>query len=92
MYYADGRTVGMIILEGDKSITRVYFSKIKEYVNNYGCMIETQLDSIPVEDNVGKEVTLNIKTNYNNDKTFFTDSMGLEEQKSYRPSWDVNSY
>ena len=35
-------------------------------------------------------MTLNIKTKYNNSNTFFTDSMGLEEQTrilDYRPTW-----
>lgn len=54
MFYADGSTLGMIVLEGDKTITRVYFSKTKDFVRNYGFMVETQLDSIPVDDKVGK--------------------------------------
>ena len=78
MHYADGVTTGIIVLEGDKSLTRVYFSKTADYVRNNGALVETQLDSIPITDNVGKEVTLNIKANYNNNKTFITDSMGLE--------------
>jgi hypothetical protein len=78
LHYADGLTTGIIVLEGDRSLTRVYFSKTDNYVRNNGVLIETQLDSIPVTDNVGKEVTLNIKTNYNGNKAFFTDSMGLE--------------
>lgn len=77
MHYADGVTTGIIILEGDKSLTRVYFSKTSDYVRNNGVLVETQLYSIPITDNVGKEVTLNIKANYNNNKTFITDSMGL---------------
>jgi len=72
-----GLTHGIIILEGDKTITRVYFSKIPDYVRVFGCSIETFVDSIPVTDGKGKEVTLNIKTNYKNNKIFYTDSMGL---------------
>jgi hypothetical protein len=37
-------------------------------------------------------VTLNIKTNIKNALTFFTDSMGLEEQErriNYRPTWNL---
>ena len=59
-------------------MTRVYFSKTPDYVRSFGFLVETQLDSIPISDNVGKEVTLNIKTNYENGRAFFTDSMGLE--------------
>ena len=36
MYYADGQTLGMIVLEGDKTITRCYFQKEKDFVRNYG--------------------------------------------------------
>lgn len=95
MYYADGQNVGMIVLEGDRTITRCYFSKAKDFVRNYGFLVETQLDSIPVEDKVGKEVTINFKTAKNNNKTFFTDSMGLEEQKrviDFRPSWNYTAF
>ena len=78
MHYADGVTHGIIILQGDKTTTRVYFSKTANEVRNNGVLVSTQLDSIPINDNIGKEVTLNIKTNYKNGKTFYTDSMGLE--------------
>ena len=77
MHYADGATTGLIILEGDRTLTRVFFSKTPGVVRNYGFLVESQLDSIPVNDNVGKEVTLNLKTNLDNGKTFYTDSMGL---------------
>lgn len=81
----------MVVLEGDKTLTKVFFSKNINYVRLFGFMIETYIDSIPISDAVGKEVTLNLKTKYNNGKTFFTDSMGLEEQKrvlDFRPTWD----
>ena len=94
-FYADGKVIGMIILSGDKSITRVYLSKQSDMVRSFGFMVETQLDSIPVNDNVGKEVTLNIQTNKNNNRTFYTDSMGLEHQKrviDFRPSWNYTVY
>ena len=77
-------------MEGDKTFTRVYFSKTVDYVRNYGFLIETFIDSIPISDNKGKEVTLNFQTKYANSNTFYTDSMGLEEQTrvlNYRPSW-----
>jgi hypothetical protein len=38
-------------------------------------------------------VTLNIKTDIKNGLTFFTDSMGLEEQErmiNYRPTWNLS--
>lgn len=39
------------------------------------------MTSINVDDGIGKEVTLNIKTAYKNNREFYTDSNGLEEQK-----------
>ncbi len=39
--------------------------------------IESFLDSIDTSNYVAKEVTLNIDTNVNNDRTFYTDSNGL---------------
>ena len=90
IYYADGATTAVVVLEGDKTLTRVSFSKTVDYVRNFGFMVETFVDSIPIGDKVGKEVTLNIKTRYNNGNKFFTDSMGLEEQTrilDYRPTW-----
>ena len=90
-YYVDGATTGVIVLEGDKTSTKVFISKTKDYVRRFGLMIETFIDSIPINDNNGKEVTINIKTKYNNGKTFYTDSMGLEEQTrvlDFRPTWN----
>ena len=67
----------MVLLEGDLTYTRLYFSKTYYHVRKYGCEIVTHLESIPVKDYVGKEVILNINTGYLNSKTFYTDSMGL---------------
>ena len=64
-------------------------------MRNYGFLIETFIDSIPITDNVGKEVTLNLQTKYKNGKVFYTDSMGLEEQKrtlDYRPTWNYTVF
>lgn len=85
----------MVLLEGDQLFAKVYFCRTVNYVRNYGFMIETYLDSISIADNLGKEVTLNLQTKYNNGKTFYTDSMGLEEQKrvlNYRPTWNYTVY
>jgi hypothetical protein len=72
-----GSTNAIILLEGDKLFAKLYFSRTANYVKNYGFTIETYMDSISIADNLGKEVTLNIQTKYNNAKTFYTDSMGL---------------
>ncbi len=55
--------------------------------------VESYVNSIPISDNVGKEVTINIATNINNKEEFYTDSNGLEMQKrkiNYRPTWVLN--
>lgn len=62
------------------------------YIDTKGFEIETRIDSIPISDKVGKEVTLNFATNFNNNNTFYTDSNGLEEQTrvlNYRPTWPL---
>lgn len=95
IYYADGATTAAIILEADRLYAKIYFSKTTDYVRNYGFLIETFIDSIPITDNVGKEVTLNLQTKYRNGKVFYTDSMGLEEQKrtlDYRPTWNYTVF
>jgi hypothetical protein len=54
--------------------------------------IETFVDSIPVDDRIGKEVVLIVDTGIDNKDTFYTDSNGLELQKrvlNYRPTWDL---
>jgi lysosomal alpha-mannosidase len=85
----------MVLLEGDRILSKVYFSRTVNYVRNYGFMIESFVDSISIADDIGKEVTLNIQTKYKNLRTFYTDSMGMEEQKrvlNYRPSWNYTVY
>ena len=64
-------------------------------VRSFGCLTETFIGSISVFDGRGKEVVLNVKTGYRNNKTFFTDSMGLEEQRrvlDFRPTWNYTVY
>jgi hypothetical protein len=54
VYYAEGLNNVVFLLEGENTLTRVYFSKTTDYVEKYGFMVESQLDSIPIEDGVGK--------------------------------------
>jgi hypothetical protein len=54
VYYAEGLKNVIFLLEGDNTLTRVYFSKTTDYVEKYGFMVESQLDSISIEDGVGK--------------------------------------
>lgn len=73
----DGTQSLVIVLEGSNTLTKLYFSKRAGYVENWGIGMETFLDSIPIDDNIGKEVVLSLKTNYDNSNKFFTDSNGL---------------
>lgn len=54
------------------------------------------VDSIPISDNVGKEVIVRYRaTNMNTHSTFTTDSNGrqmIERVWNYRPSWNYTSY
>ena len=51
---------------------------------------------MPVDDDQGREVTVNWKLdNFNNNRTFYTDSNGLEMQKrvlNWRQSYDFLSF
>lgn len=80
----------MFVYEGDKTYTKVYFSKIAQEIETKGFEMETFMDSIDVSDGQGKEVVLNLAHSISNNKTFYTDSNGLEEQKrivDFRPTW-----
>jgi hypothetical protein len=61
-------------------------------VETNGFEIETLIGSINVADKIGKEIILSFATTIQNNKTFYTDSNGLEEQKrviDYRPTWSL---
>jgi hypothetical protein len=56
--------------------------------------LESFVKPIDISDNIGKEVTINIGTNYNNNGTFYTDANGLELQErilNYRPTWNLTN-
>lgn len=69
--------MAVVVLQGDRTFTRVIFSKATDYVAKFGFEVETFVDSIPISDGIGKEITLNFKSNYMNNGIFYTDSMGL---------------
>lgn len=70
-------------------------SQLRIYSNDYyrhAVELETFVNSIPILDYVGKEIVLLVNTPIVNNKTFYTDSNGLELQKrilNYRPSWNL---
>lgn len=59
--------------------------------------VDVDLDSLPIDateyKGKGQEVVVEFHVeNFDNDKTFYTDSNGLELQKrklNYRPTWDL---
>ena len=92
VHYAEGEVNTIIVLEGDKTYTRMYFSKLAKYVDQNGFEMETLISPINISDRIGKEIVLNLATTLQNNKTFYTDSNGLEEQKrvvDYRPTWPL---
>ncbi len=66
VYSLDGTQGLVIVLEGTSTLTKVYFSKRVGYVERWGVEVESWLDSVPISDNIGKEVCLSIKTSYDN--------------------------
>ena len=60
-----------------------------------GFEIEAFVNSINVQDNIGKEVVLIIESpEINNNQEWYTDSNGLEMQKrvfNYRPTWNFTT-
>jgi hypothetical protein len=71
------------------------YVRVRYYDESYGSEWEVYLSGLP-NDNHGREVTVNWKAlNFDNNKTFYTDSNGLEMQKrilNYRPSFNFSSF
>ncbi|KAI5651043.1 hypothetical protein M9H77_37048 [Catharanthus roseus] len=69
-------------------VTRIY--KGKEHAE-----VEFTIGPIPVEDAVGKEVTVQIGTILKSNKTFYTDSNGrdfIKRIRDFRDDWDLQVY
>jgi len=76
---------------------KIIISNLRIYNDiSKGIELQSFIDSISVSDNIGKEVVLDIQVpSIDNNKTFYTDSMGMEMQKrvlNYRPTWDLKVY
>jgi hypothetical protein len=71
------------------------YVRVRYYDESYGSEWEVYLSGLP-NDNIGREVTVNWKAlNFDNNKTFYTDSNGLEMQQrilNYRPSFNFSSF
>ena len=84
-----GKNLLQIQLYGAKTITSI---RIYNDMTN-GIEVQTFVDSINVADGQGKEIVMVVQVpNMNTNKTFYTDSMGMEMQKrilNYRPTWNL---
>ena len=73
--------------------TTTYLRFYKDSVLQTGCEIETFIDSIPIDDNQGKEIVMKVSSpQISNNNVFYTDSQGLDLQKrilNYRPTWNL---
>ena len=69
---------------------------VRYYDEGQAAEWDVHLSSVPVDDDQGREVTVNWKLdNFNNNRTFYTDSNGLEMQKrvlNWRQSYDFLSF
>jgi hypothetical protein len=54
IYAVEGTQSLVIILEGTTTLTKLYFSRKQDYVETYGFEMETWLDSISIDDDIGK--------------------------------------
>jgi len=54
VYYLDGSQNLVIVLEGTSTLTKVYFSKTAGYIEKWGIQLDSWLDSIPIDDGIGK--------------------------------------
>jgi len=68
--------VTSVQFEGDETISELKFFPTYLICNVFE--LETFVNSIETSDNVGKEIVLLIDTLLQNNKTFYTDSNGLE--------------
>jgi len=84
-----GKNLLHIQITGSKVITDIRISK--DLAN--GIEMQTFVDSISVADKQGKEVVMIVEVpSIQNDKIYYTDSMGMEMQKrvfNHRPSWPL---
>lgn len=66
------------------------FGLIEDYES--AIEIETYLKEVPIDDSIGKEITMTIETDLQNNGEFYTDSNGLHMQKrkiNSRPTWNL---
>ncbi|CAK65951.1 unnamed protein product (macronuclear) [Paramecium tetraurelia] len=83
------------------SLFRIVRTYTKSVVKNFYHQketfdIQTYVDQIPVSDSIGKNIIMVIEVpNFNSNKTFYTDSNGLQFQKrivDYRPQYNYSMH
>ncbi|EAS04708.3 glycoside hydrolase family 38 amine-terminal domain protein (macronuclear) [Tetrahymena thermophila SB210] len=83
-----GQLVTVVLLEGEHVTTQLRF-----YSANYDKVIEVETFVHPIQvQNTGKEIIMVLNTGLQNNKTFYTDSNGLDMQKrvlNFRPTWNL---
>ncbi|KAI2807423.1 carbohydrate binding [Blomia tropicalis] len=68
---------------------------IRLYPNKPFIEFDWYVESIPIDDKIGKEIVTRYSTNLINDKTFYTDANGrqiLERKQNYRPTWNYTVF
>ena len=78
----------MIALQGSKTRSQLKINAV--FRTGSVLELETFVDSIDISDRQGREVVLQVSTDIRSNRTFYTDSNGLEMQKrvkDFRPTW-----
>ena len=85
----------MVLQYASDDISEIYTVIIRMFPGSKLIEFEVKLHGIPVSDNVGREVVANWQVvAFDQAKTFYTDSNGLEMQKrilDYRPDWELTT-
>lgn len=88
-----GKVVTQITLYSDKVITNIRLENRES--STPGIELETFIDSISIEDQVGKEIVLLVDApEINSNDIWYTDSNGMEMQKrkrNHRPQWNLST-
>ncbi|KAJ3678236.1 hypothetical protein LUZ60_002039 [Juncus effusus] len=83
---------GPILDEVHVEINSWIYQIIRVYKNKEHVEIEFVVGPIPIDDEIGKEITTQITTEIESNKTFYTDSNGrdfIERIRDYRSDWDL---
>lgn len=89
----NGKVVTQVSLSSDEVIVNMRFDVKQTSVP--GFELETFVNSINIQDNIGKEIVVIVESpEINNNRVFYTDANGLEMQKrilDYRPTFNFTT-